>query len=179
MRALGPQSVSSFLKIALDVVYVGAVSVAAIAGPIILSLLIATPFTNSPLSLKFSGQTWVSPFSTSSLIAVLVGVETYVVCLVFVLNRIRRVVETLVLGDPFRPENVDRLRWIGAGLIVLELATDALRWLLAQLAQSNPTRHPGESWFNPTAWFAVLVVFVLAEVFREGARLRQEAELTI
>ncbi len=33
--------------------------------------------------------------------------------------------------------------------------------------------------FNPTAWFAVLVVFVLAEVFREGARLRSEAELTI
>ena len=30
-----------------------------------------------------------------------------------------------------------------------------------------------------TAWFAVLVVFVLAEVFREGARLRREAELTI
>ena len=32
---------------------------------------------------------------------------------------------------------------------------------------------------NLTAWFAVLVVFVLAEVFREGARLRREAELTI
>ena len=30
-----------------------------------------------------------------------------------------------------------------------------------------------------TAWFSVLVVFVLAEVFREGARLRREAELTI
>ena len=30
-----------------------------------------------------------------------------------------------------------------------------------------------------TAWFAVLVIFVLAEVFREGARLRNEAELTI
>ena len=33
--------------------------------------------------------------------------------------------------------------------------------------------------FNLTAWFSVLVVFVLAEVFREGARLRREAELTI
>ena len=32
---------------------------------------------------------------------------------------------------------------------------------------------------NLTAWFAILVVFVLAEVFREGARLRQDAELTI
>jgi hypothetical protein len=33
--------------------------------------------------------------------------------------------------------------------------------------------------FTLTAWFSVLVVFVLAEVFREGARLRREAELTI
>jgi hypothetical protein len=32
---------------------------------------------------------------------------------------------------------------------------------------------------NLTTWFAVLVVIVLAEVFREGARLRSEAELTI
>jgi len=32
---------------------------------------------------------------------------------------------------------------------------------------------------NLTTWFAVLVILVLAEVFREGARLRNEAELTI
>jgi len=30
-----------------------------------------------------------------------------------------------------------------------------------------------------TPAFSVLVVFVLAEVFREGARLRRESELTI
>ena len=46
----------------------------------------------------------------------------------------------------------------------------------AWAAPQSPAAHMG---FNPTAWFAVLVVFVLAEVFREGARLRREAELTI
>ena len=47
-------------------------------------------------------------------------------------------------------------------------------------------RDPGAPWvrdvrpdFSLTSWFSVLVVFVLAEVFREGARLRREAELTI
>ena len=30
-----------------------------------------------------------------------------------------------------------------------------------------------------TPLFSVLIVFVLAEVFREGARLRRESELTI
>jgi hypothetical protein len=38
--------------------------------------------------------------------------------------------------------------------------------------------HVGAS-INLTTWFAVLVIVVLAEVFREGARLRGEAELTI
>ena len=59
------------------------------------------------------------------------------------------------------------------------LQSDALRWLVAHIPQAHPSLRAGESWFNPTAWFAVLVVFVLAEVFREGARLREEAELTI
>lgn len=177
MRALGPQSVSSFLKIALDVVYVATGATAAIVGPVIIGLLIATPFTHSPLQVTFGGQRWISPFPTAGLIALLVGVEAYVVCLIVVLNRIRRIIETLVIGDPFRPENVGRLHWIGAGLVLLELASDALRWLVAQTP--HPATRAGESWFNPTAWFAVLVVFVLAEVFREGARLRQEAELTI
>ncbi len=41
-----------------------------------------------------------------------------------------------------------------------------------------PTAHLGGG-VNLTTWFAVLVILVLAEVFREGARLRREAELTI
>ena len=30
-----------------------------------------------------------------------------------------------------------------------------------------------------SAWFSILIIVVLAEVFREGSRLRGEAELTI
>jgi len=59
---------------------------------------------------------------------------------------------------------------------VLELGRYPVAALTAWLAPRAPTVHIP---FNPTAWFAVLVVFVLAEVFREGARLRREAELTI
>jgi hypothetical protein len=48
----------------------------------------------------------------------------------------------------------------------------ASAWLLPGQTKVEPN-------FSLTAWFSVLVVFVLAEVFREGARLRREAELTI
>jgi len=77
--------------------------------------------------------------------------------------------------DPFHPQNVKRLRLIGLMLAALELGRYAV-WGLSPLM---PWVRRVEPNFNLTAWFSVLVVFVLAEVFREGARLRREAELTI
>ena len=91
-------------------------------------------------------------------------------------NRLRRIFGTLTLGDPFRPENVGRLRTVGAILTALQLWSYGLPMLLLRQALPGWREHGG---FNPTAWFSILVVFVLAEVFREGARLRQDAELTI
>jgi len=93
-------------------------------------------------------------------------------------------VETLTIGDPFRPENVGRLRLIGVALVALEASSYGVRMILAWTTPAGARSlasagQSGGGWFNPTAWFAVLVVFVLAEVFREGARLRREAELTI
>ncbi len=95
----------------------------------------------------------------------------------FIVLRLRRIFATLTSGDPFHPANVLRLRAVGFGLAALELinygANLVSGWAFRDQLQS--VRFP----FHPTAWFAVLVVFVLAEVFREGARLRSEAELTI
>ena len=89
---------------------------------------------------------------------------------------LRRIFMTLTAGDPFHPDNVARLRLIGLMLAALELGRYAFWalsvWLVPDLQKSEPPP-------SLTAWFSVLVVFVLAEVFREGARLRREAELTI
>ena len=94
-----------------------------------------------------------------------------------IVGRLRRIFSTLTAGDPFHPDNVRRLRTIGVVLAVLEILRYPIMlitvWLAPQvMAQSGFA-------LNLTTWFAVLVVFVLAEVFREGARLRREAELTI
>ena len=75
-----------------------------------------------------------------------------------------------------RPDNVRRLRVIGGALAVLELG----RYVAAGLSHmiSHGRFHVGGG-VSFTTWFAVLVIVVLAEIFREGARLRGEAELTI
>ena len=174
MRALGPGSVSSFLKIILDVVFaalwigLGAVALALLAAllfsfnpdlfPKVMSREAATVANNGPL---FAGTLLVFGLSIGGVLVIVYS--------------LRQIFMTLTAGDPFHPQNVRRLRLIGLMLAALELGRYAVWGFMPML----PGIRRAEPNFNLTAWFSVLVVFGLAEVFREGARLRREAELTI
>ncbi|HEX4712329.1 DUF2975 domain-containing protein [Phenylobacterium sp.] len=174
MRALGPGSVSSFLKIILDVVFaalwigLGAVGLVALAAllfsfnpdlfPAAISSDTAVVASRGPL---FAGMLLVFGLSIGGVLVIV--------------HSLRRIFVTLTAGDPFHPDNVKRLRLIGLMLAALELG----RYAVWGLSPMMPWVKRVEPNFNLTAWFSVLVVFVLAEVFREGARLRREAELTI
>ena len=178
MRALGPGSVSSFLKIILDVVFA-----ALWIGIGILSLLTLAALLLSYNPDILSGLRETSPSAFSELVRTgpamaggLVGAALYLAGVLVIVAALRRIFATLTVGDPFHPDNVARLRLIGLMLAGLELGRYAFwaiaAWLLPGVDRVEPT-------LSLTAWFSVLVVFVLAEVFREGARLRREAELTI
>jgi hypothetical protein len=181
MRALGPGSVSSFLKIVLEVVHAAlwvALGLLLIGG---MALLVSQPFLGPlyQLNLKDLARSHMTNVSVPPMTLAfgIFGAAIYVAVLVVVFNRLRRIFETLTLGDPFLPHNVGRLRMIGLALIGLQLWSYALSTFVHRAVPSADAGK-GVS-VNPTAWFAILVVFVLAEVFREGARLRQDAELTI
>lgn len=176
MRALGPGSVSSFLKVILDVVYAALIiGVAAVAVLALAALFFAfNPGLLQDVRISSGGTSLVSrwPAVTGGLLAA----ALYITGVLVIVGRLRRIFATLTAGDPFHPDNVGRLRLIGAVLAALELGRYAVWaigvWLLPGVTSERPH-------LNITAWFSVLVVFVLAEVFREGARLRREAELTI
>ena len=179
MRALGPGSVSSFLKIVVEVIYVGLCIGAAALLIGALTTLVLQPFTGLVVNLDLSAlsaEVARQPLRPMPVSLALLTLSAYAGGLVVVFNRLRRVFATLTLGDPFHPHNVTRLRIIGLALIGLELVGGLLKYALAYAFPGRA--RPGMS-LNLTAWFAILVVFVLAEVFREGARLRREAELTI
>ena len=175
MRALGPGSVSSFLKIILDVVYFALwVGLALMA----LITLVAMLFSFNPglfSSVALDGDlgdiAGRGPLMTGMLLAYALSLGGVLV----IVHSLRRIFATLTAGDPFHPDNVNRLRLIGLMLAGLEIGRYAV-WVLSRLLPQVDRVEPN---FNLTAWFSVLVVFVLAEVFREGARLRREAELTI
>jgi len=170
MRALGPGSVSSLLKLVLDVIFF---ALWAALGLLLLAALLALLLPD--LALWSRIQAHAARGATLS--AGLLAFAIYVAVVLFIVERVRRIFTTLTLGDPFHPGNVARLRSIGFALAGLELINYGVNlvtgWVFRE--EFKTVRFP----FNPTAWFAVLVVFVLAEVFREGARLRSEAELTI
>ncbi len=180
MRALGPGSVSSFLKVVVEVVHAALWVLVAIQLAAVALLLLAAPFGEgilhfSPVALHITGVPQLS--GDDPKVAGLLALSVfYVAILLAIFSQVRRVLATLIRGDPFHPANVGRLRAIGLALVGLEsvgyLVRLAVRWLV-RLEQPWPFS------LNATGWFAILVVFVLAEVFREGARLRAEAELTV
>ena len=177
MRALGPGSVSSFLKIILDVVYaalwIGVVAVSLMVGAALLFTFNPDLLDDVSLSTGQLAGRW--PAVTGGLAAA----SLYMAGVLVIVGSLRRIFMTLTAGDPFHPDNVRRLRLIGvmlAALGLLEMARYPMTLLDSRLAAHEAHQAGG---LNLTTWFAVLVVFVLAEVFREGARLRREAELTI
>ncbi len=99
-----------------------------------------------------------------------------------VISRLRKIFTTLIAGDPFVPENAVHMRTIWIVLVVFEVlnmgfssgALMAQKWFGGALAGLK-----GEFHINWSLWMAVIVLIVLTEIFREGAKLRQEQKLTI
>jgi hypothetical protein len=176
VRALGPGSLSSFLKVILDVFYyilwvIAVVIAAATLGFLLISfdprVLPAAVLTEARVLGHAPGLSGA---------VVLVGAELYLAGVLVIVQRLRRIFGTMTAGDPFHPDNVRRLRVVGLVLALLEIDRYVFGAVDRYVLHERPH---GADVVNLTAWFAVLVVIVLAEVFREGARLRREAELTI
>ncbi|MBX3476735.1 MAG: DUF2975 domain-containing protein [Brevundimonas sp.] len=178
IRTLGPGSVSSFLKIALDVAFW---VLAVITGVLILFLVasIFIPIDNFNVTVSDnSGGGRALPLTRALLLFAVGAFAAYFGGFMLIVRNLRMIFRTLILGDPFQPGNVRRLRQIG---LILTVVTGGV-WVAQGLVASRlapgvmETQGLGDLL---TPGFSVLIVLVLAEVFREGARLRREAELTI
>jgi hypothetical protein len=178
MRALGPGSMSSLLKLVLDVIAVAlwaALAVLLIAA--FVAMLLPVDLDIWRRIIEDSGMRLAMQARGPVFAAGLMALAVYVGVVLYIVHRLQRIFHTLIVGDPFRPQNVGRLRAVGFAMAALEVINYGARmigsWAFRDEVESVQFN------LNLTAWFAVLVVFVLAEVFREGARLREEADLTI
>ena len=177
LRTLGPGSVASVLKIALDVAYVMMILVTGL----LLLLWVASifiPLDNLNVTVSDGADGREMPLSRPLLLFGLGALSAYFGGFLLILRYLRKIFRTLTLGDPFQPDNVRRLRQIGLILAVVTGGVWIVQGLVAARLAPGVMEPQGMSDLL-TPVFSVLVVFVLAEVFREGARLRRESELTI
>ncbi len=95
-----------------------------------------------------------------------------------VLKRLLAIVETVRAGDPFVAANANRLQAIAWALLALNL----LSIVIGAIARSVSTpAHPLHinAGFSINGWLAVLLTFLLARVFAEGTRMREDLEGTV
>jgi hypothetical protein len=99
--------------------------------------------------------------------------------------QLRSIVASVKLGEAFSVSNADRMRtmaWVLVGLESLKVAlvfavAATLRLAEANVEAGTPTDLGSSFSFSP--WLAILLLFVLAQVFEDGARMRTDLEGTI
>ncbi len=93
------------------------------------------------------------------------------------LSELSKFVATVRLGDPFVVANAYRLRRVGWALLVLQMLDLAVGLVVAALDRMGVDH---AAWTPAlSGWIAVAMIFVLARVFRVGAAMREDLEMTV
>lgn len=90
------------------------------------------------------------------------------------------IVRSVDEGDPFQPQNADRLSrmgWLTVSVYVLGLLVAPLAAWLASVTEK--TDFAGSLDLGGGGIFLILVLFILARVFRRGAEMRADLEGTV
>lgn len=150
-----------------------------LSGAAILALLTATVVARdwTLTALGIAPDSWIPP--------ILMGLRAIAVLGLIaiplndaVLRRLLTIVETVRSGDPFVASNALRLQDIAWVLLLLQLLSMVIGWI--GKAISTPA-HPIhlDAGFSIAGWLAVLMTFILARIFAEGTRMREELAGTV
>jgi Protein of unknown function (DUF2975) len=95
-----------------------------------------------------------------------------------VLKRLLAIVETVRARDPFVAANASRLQGIAWALLVLQLLSVVIG-AIGKAVSTPPHPVHLDAGFSINGWLAVLLTFLLARVFAEGTRMRDDLEGTV
>lgn len=146
-----------------------------LGGAAVLALLLASPITHSWVKQLFN----LSDDGTAAQALVLLGVVGLGSVLFHhtVLTRVLGIIETVRMGDPFVAANATRLRvtaWAVLGLETLYIVAGSVATRLVPAVDMEP------DWvLHVTRWLSVLLLLLLAQVFEDGARMRDDLSGTV
>ncbi len=112
------------------------------------------------------------------LVAALISLVVFATGIAYVCAQLRSILRTLAEGDPFVPENAPRLTHIAVALGLIELVRN-IAVLITSATLDLGDGYEATIRLNAAVWGAVIVVLILAQVFKEGTRLREEEKMTI
>jgi hypothetical protein len=206
MRALGKRSIASFVKSVLDTAWwVVAISLGLLVILLACSTFLELRGDNLTMSVPVAvqldtpihgvgGETTAhfeklrgdlrfpakkGAFLSGS-VAVVVLMFGY---LLWVVTQLRYVFRSLSQGLPFVLANARRIRWVGFAVIFGEFGRAAIVYFWSYYTSLHfkvgGLRFAASVDMNPITIVGGLAILVIAEVFREGARLQEDQSLTI
>lgn len=172
IRAIGKGSLASILAIGLHIVRIivwivfAALSAAIVAIPLLAPVL---DWIGGAEGVSVDGH---FDIDGGDFVEVLKHFISFGVAL-YVVERLLELLKTLRFGSPFVKENAVRFRNVGVALLVGELSKIVIG-ILAMVLDADV-----DADLDLMIFIAIAAVFVLAEVFREGARMKEEQDLTV
>ena len=175
MRLIGKGSAASGLRVFLGIVNIGVViAMVALIG-VIAALVLSPEFAASfgdSTDLTVAGRPLEPGVDKTWFFA---GAFMALGFVWLILNRLGRIFASVNLGNAFEAANVRRLQTVGIGLIGLELSSYFVAFAAPLLGGGTDA----ELQVDLKMWLAILVVFILAEVFRQGSQMRDDAAMTV
>jgi len=115
-------------------------------------------------------------------LAVLAGIVILALA-ILIFWAVRQIVGSATGGDPFVIENADRLSrigWLLVGIYGAQFAMGIAMGMMVPPQLKDHLKFDGFGFdFSPLGVLAILLVFVLAQIFRHGSQMRAELEGTV
>jgi len=150
----------------------------AIAAPLMLIF-------NEKVSIEFAEQ--VGEVSGGTFIAITLGLMVIafgIIAAAFIFfGKLRAIIASVGEGDPFVPENADRLNlmaWLLLGIQILMIPAMGIGLMFAKWAESVENAQVTiDAGLDIEGVLMVIVLFILARVFKHGADMRDDLEGTV
>lgn len=170
MKALGKGSIASLLSAGLHVARV--IIFIAFAGLSIAAVALMFAPALERLADHHDKFNFESGVEAADYIKVIYHFVTFGV-LLYVVNRLLEILRTLRFGSPFVRANAVRFQRVGFALLIGETVKIVFSVISAAVGTDMNVR------LELIAWIGIAAVFVLAEVFHEGAKMKEEQDLTV
>lgn len=154
------------------------VGLTGLLGSVIAAMFVASFVFEAQLVAEFASRpTGLEPSKLVSGLRVFMLLGALMVPLLYILfSKLAEVVAAVADGAPFADENASRMSVIAWSLLAVQIVDLGFGAMAAMLSSENGRI---EWTFSITGAVAVLLLFVLARVFAQGARMRRELERTV